>query len=79
MSKTYKSLTAVVFFYLFVNFSVSMAGGPPPPPPGGGGPPCFPPPCIPIDGGISFLLAAGVALGAKKIFDSRKKSSDSNI
>ncbi len=46
-------------------------------PPGGGGGPggqggCIPPPCVPIDGGISLLVAAGVALGGKKIFDSVK-------
>ncbi len=45
-------------------------------PPGGGGPGgqggCIPPPCIPIDGGISILIAAGVALGGKKINDQLK-------
>lgn len=45
--------------------------------PGGGGgmsPGCWPPPCsVPIDGGVSLLLAAGAAFGAKKIIDSRKK------
>ncbi|MBL4651774.1 MAG: hypothetical protein JKY53_02760 [Flavobacteriales bacterium] len=30
-------------------------------------------PCLPIDGGISFLLAAGVAYGSKKAFDSWKE------
>jgi hypothetical protein len=30
-------------------------------------------PCIPIDGGVSFLIAAGVAYGGKKAFDLRKK------
>ncbi|NQY66562.1 MAG: hypothetical protein HRT72_02405 [Flavobacteriales bacterium] len=43
-----------------------------PPAPGGGGgssePPCWPPPCtIPIDGGLSFLIAAGAVYGGKKI------------
>lgn len=32
------------------------------------GPP-FGPACIPIDGGLSFLIAAGVALGGKKAVD----------
>lgn len=46
-------------------------------PPGGGGGPggqggCIPPPCVPIDGGISALLVAGVAFGGKKIFDAMK-------
>ncbi len=48
-----------------------------PPPPGGGSapaPPCWPPPCtIPIDGGISFLITAGVVYGGKKLY--RKKAS----
>ena len=54
-----------------------FAAGPPvvapPPRPGGGGPPCWPPPCIPIDGGISLLLAAGLALGGRKLLKSNKK------
>lgn len=47
-------------------------------PPGGGGngstPPCWDPSCIPVDGGVSLLIAAGVALGGKKIYDSYKKN-----
>jgi len=27
---------------------------------------------VPIDGGISLLIAAGAAFGAKKIYDARK-------
>ncbi|HMN04874.1 MAG TPA: hypothetical protein PKD45_04035 [Flavobacteriales bacterium] len=38
----------------------------------GGGPPCWPPPCIPIDGGISLLIGAGALLGGKKAMDLRK-------
>ena len=33
---------------------------------------CWPPPCIPIDGGIGLLLAAGVAFGSKKILAAAK-------
>jgi hypothetical protein len=55
-------------------------GGPPGPggggPPGlgggdggGGGEPCWPPPCIPVDGGIVFLIAIGAAYGTKKAYD----------
>ncbi|HQW04513.1 MAG: hypothetical protein IPH05_06815 [Flavobacteriales bacterium] len=43
----------------------------------GGPPPCWPPPCIPIDGGLSLLIAAGTILGGKKALDlrrSRKRS-----
>ena len=38
-----------------------------PPDPG----PC--PTCIPIDGGLSLLIAAGVGYGIKKVRDSRKQ------
>jgi len=38
----------------------------------GGPPPCWPPPCIPIDGGISLLVAAGTLIGGKKAFDLRR-------
>jgi hypothetical protein len=34
------------------------------------------PTIIPIDGGISLLLAACAGYGAKKIYDSRKKTAD---
>lgn len=36
-------------------------------------PGCFPPPCIPIDGGTTLLIAAGMAIGGKKAYDLRKK------
>ncbi|MCB9162918.1 MAG: hypothetical protein H6592_00575 [Flavobacteriales bacterium] len=38
----------------------------------GGQPPCWPPPCIPIDGGVSLLIAAGTLLGGKKALDLRR-------
>jgi len=38
----------------------------------GGGPACWPPPCIPIDGGLSLLIGAGALLGGKKALDARK-------
>lgn len=53
-----------------------------PGPPGGELPPCeeigipgpgFNEPCIPIDGGLSLLIAAGLAYGGKKALDSRRK------
>ena len=49
---------------------VLLAAGPPQPP--GGGAPCWPAPCVPIDGGIGFLVAAGLAYGGKKAYDSFK-------
>lgn len=44
--------------------------GPPAAGPGPGG--CFPPPCVPIDGGISLLVAAGIGLASKKAYDHHK-------
>lgn len=46
-----------------------------PGPPGGGSPPCGPPfgPACPIDGGVSLLIAAGLAFGGKKAYDSGRK------
>lgn len=47
------------------------------PPPGGGGttgttPPCWEPECIPIDGGIGLLIAAGALLGGRKLYGQLK-------
>lgn len=44
----------------------------PPPPPVTGTPNCWPPPCVPIDGGISLLMAAGALYGGKKLLNKRK-------
>ena len=60
-----------IFFCIFLIISplLIFAGGPPPPPPKSKKP------GIPIDGGISLLLAAGIAYGGKKIYDlGRKKN-----
>ncbi len=73
MKNKLRQLVLVGFFIItpfFINDIYSGGGGPPPPP--GGGPPCWPPPCIPIDGGIVFLIAAGIAYGGKKAFDAFK-------
>ncbi|MBN4051356.1 hypothetical protein JYU16_00920 [bacterium AH-315-M05] len=60
------------FFILTPFFINDIYSAGPPPPPDDGDPPCWPPPCIPIDGGIGFLIAAGIAYGGKKAFDSLK-------
>lgn len=67
----------IITFILFLAFSGmdAFAAGPPGPPGGGGGgAPCWPPPCVPIDGGISYLLAIGAIYGGKKIYDISKKA-----
>lgn len=58
-------------FILFVAICTITFAAPPPPP--GSAPTCWPPPCVPIDGGITLLMAAGAAYGAKKFLQSRKK------
>lgn len=65
----------VVFIVLLSPSALKAASGPGGP---GGGPPtgCWPPgnpACIPIDGGITLLIAAGLAYGGKKTMQLRKK------
>ena len=38
--------------------------------------PAVDPACVPIDGGLGFLIAAGVGYGVKKVRDSRKKQAE---
>lgn len=70
----------VLLAILFVFNIDALAFGPPGPPGGGGGGPpggCWPPStCIPIDGGIGFLLLAGAAYGGKKIYDVSKEKAE---
>lgn len=53
-------------------FAASVVVAAPPPPPGGG-PGCWPPPCVPVDGGLVFLMLAGGLYAIKKIYDFRKQ------
>jgi hypothetical protein len=64
-----KSTTKLLGFFILVISTTCFAG--PPPPPGGGGPVCWPPPCIPIDGGITLLIAAGVIFGGSKLYSKK--------
>jgi|TARA_R110000787_G_scaffold135687_2_gene248002 hypothetical protein len=66
-------LITIVLFLALSGIDV-FAAGPPGPPGGGGGPSCWPPPCVPIDGGISYLLALGAIYGGKKVYDISKKA-----
>lgn len=70
-----KQLAFILVVFFMVVCSQSLLSAPPPPP--SVNPPCWPPPCIPIDGGISALIAAGAAYGVKKLYDKKKK--DSNL
>ena len=71
MKTTKLFLTAIILLVCQVVISA-----PAPPPSGGttGSPACWPPPCVPVDNGILFLIAAGAIYGAKKIYDLRKKA-----
>lgn len=72
-----KSLLLLGLFVLIFSGSILAQ----PPDPGGPGnelPGCFPPPCVPIDGGLSWLLIAGTAYGGKKMYDLQQKE-ESNI
>lgn len=64
----------LLFIFIFGIVTLSRALPPPPPPPGGGDEPgCWPPPCIPIDGGISLLIAAGAVYGGRKLYSKQKE------
>ena len=60
----------LVLVCIVVITSIGIAQPPAGPLPGGGTggtPPCWAPECVPIDGGLSFLLAAGALLGFKSL------------
>lgn len=79
MSKFLKhTLVTALLFVAVSSANAQPAGGGPPGGPSGGDPAlCWPPPCIPVDGGISFLIALGAAFGGKKAFDHFKSSEES--
>ncbi|MFD1552182.1 hypothetical protein DNU06_00200 [Putridiphycobacter roseus] len=68
-----KGLKIVLLLVCIVAITaIGIAQPPAGPPPGGGitganTPPCWAPECVPIDGGLSFLLAAGALLGFKSL------------
>ena len=71
MKKQLKIFLSLAFLMVSISFFAQPAGGPPPGP-SGGQPPCWPPPCIPVDGGISLFIAIGAAFGGKKVYDHYK-------
>jgi hypothetical protein len=54
---------------LVIAFCIPMVGHSSPPDPGG-------PPDVPVDGGITLLLAAAGVAGVKKMRDNKKKNAD---
>jgi hypothetical protein len=75
MKQKILSLLIVTFFVTVALFIPETWATPPGPPPMGMGPPCWPPPCnIPVDGGIGFLVAAGLAYAGKTLWNMHKKN-----
>ncbi len=71
----------IILFILLISSPYLYGAGPPKPLPCGKGnqPPCPPtPPNIPIDGGISILLAMGVGYGIKKTINLNKDENKNN-
>lgn len=68
MKKIKIVLFTTILYLILSGVDVFAAGGP------SNDPPCWPPPCVPIDGGISYLLAIGAIYGGKKIYDISKKA-----
>jgi hypothetical protein len=69
--KMTQAIRRILFLIIFLIpvFTYAQPG-----PPAGGSPPCgepFGPPC-PIDGGVSLLIAAGLAFGGKKAYDANR-------
>lgn len=74
-----KKILITLTFLSLIGFSKELNAQPPDPGGGGGGPSCFPPPCVPIDGGLSWLLVAGTLYGGKKIFDLTKEEEKADL
>jgi hypothetical protein len=70
MTKTLKKYILLISFLFISGLSICLAQGPP----DGGGDDEDPDAGIPIDGGVSFLAAAGVAYGTKKILENKNRN-----
>lgn len=66
----------IIFTFIFTIGFATLIVAMPPIPPAGGAPDCWPPPCVPIDGGISLLIAAGAIYGGRKLY---KNNQEKNI
>ena len=64
-----------LFFFVLQPKLRAQLPPPPPDPTTEETPPCWPPPCIPVDGGITILAIAGAGYAAKKLY---QKSSVNN-
>ncbi len=71
-------ISFMVFFSLSFFFSVNAYTQPGSGPGSGPGPVHPPPPTVPIDGGLSILLALAAGFGVIKTFKARKKKSENS-
>lgn len=80
--KTFHKAFAIAFFIMTCNI-FAFAQGPGLPPCEDGSAPTTDGDCVdnpvPIDGGASLLVAAGVAYGLKKVYDKRKQNKEAEI
>lgn len=67
-------LVALTFMFGVELMSIAQPPGGPPFDGDTNTPPCFNPECVPVDGGVGFLIAAGAVLGVKKIRNHKKQS-----
>lgn len=67
-----KKIFSIFILSILLSISINLSAQPPNPGGGQGDPPG-----VPIDGGLSLLLAAGVAYGGKKMYDINKEKEDS--
>ena len=65
---SFKKKLLVILFFVFISLPIITTAQTLPADPAGD-------PDLPIDGGVSLLIAAGVGYGIKKYRDERKKSS----
>ena len=63
----------LLFSFIIISNAICNAMPPPPPSGSGGGFGCWPPPCVPIDGGISLLIAAGAIYGGRKLYKNNQE------
>ena len=66
-----KKLVLSTLFIILVFISNAQPGGGGLPG-GGGSPPCWPPPCVPIDGGISIFTFLSILFGYKFLLKKNK-------
>ena len=82
MKKMIKKIVIILIFTLLQFVRVFAQGGPTPPnvylPPEEPDPVAYDPNAIPVDGGIGFVLSAGIAFySRKKILEQRSKKNTS--